>query len=323
MLKKIIQLSSTFFPSFLRVLIYRILGADIAEGARIMPFTVLVVKQLKLHAYSRIAGFSVVMGLTELELGASSEISRMCYITGSGKLRLGQRSRIGIFSQVEVHLANFIMGDYSGLGPHCLVNTHGIFLPATRGFMPKIGDVEIGNNVYIQSRCYIGPAVKICNDVIALPGSALLKDVNKSGVVFDSGIDRKVFPLGIFKEEVNPQWSQQYLIKMISFVVDRIADKFNYSSKQTEYGFELFSKRKKIQIILSLNEKIPQNKNQEIWCFDNTIKLTNFNSNKIINFDLNDITFSGKLTAEVKKTMSLLQTYFGLRFIEKRLLNGK
>ena len=79
MLKKLIQLSTTFFPSFLRVPIYKLLGAEIAEGAKILPLTVLVAERIKLHPFSKIAGFSVIMGLSELELGVNSEISRFCY----------------------------------------------------------------------------------------------------------------------------------------------------------------------------------------------------------------------------------------------------
>lgn len=44
------------------------------------------------------------------------------------------------------------------------------------------GEIKIGDNCYIGSRCIFMPGVKVCNDVIVGAGSCVSKSLTKKGV---------------------------------------------------------------------------------------------------------------------------------------------
>ena len=80
---------------------------------------------------------------------------------------------------------------------------------------------------------------------------------------------------------------------------------------------------KKIIILVQSDDQYLPSDADEIWSFSESIDPAKFKDKTAIYFDLNNIAYSGKLSIEAEFTLSLLQTYFGLRFINLNFLNGK
>lgn len=191
------------------------LGYQVSNKAKLGLFSVVLSKEIIMEEGSKLDSFSIITGLSYLVLRKGSGISRFTYISGGNKLELGQRSLIGSRSIINSSSGDVVFGEYSVLSPRSTIYTHGTFLPVTHGYSFKNKGVTVGDYTWIMQNASIGPGVNIGSNVIVLPGSVIVKAIPDNLVVYDTPVERKTFPINLFKKELtNPDL--EILIKNIT-----------------------------------------------------------------------------------------------------------
>jgi acetyltransferase-like isoleucine patch superfamily enzyme len=201
-MRKLFLLLSIFIPSIFRIPLLNILGYRVSPKAKLGLFSVLLSKEIIIEEGAKLDSFSVIAGLRSLVLRRGSGVSRFTYISGGNKLELGQRSLIGSRCIINPSSGDVVFGEYSVLAPRSTIYTHGTFLPATHGYSFKNKGVNVGSYTWIMQNASIGPGVNIGSNVIVLPGSVIVKAIPDNIVVYDTPIERKTFPINLFKKKL-------------------------------------------------------------------------------------------------------------------------
>lgn len=164
---------------------------NLGKGAKIGHFNFLKVNQVKLGEKSYIKHFNYLKGPFSLILEDTSGITyqnriRRSYAPisyGEATLYLGKNSII-VSNHILDITRSIIIGDNSilaGLGTQ--IWTHGYYHADEGPDRVRIdGEVHIGNNVYVGSRCVFNPGVKIGNAIHIGAGSVVSKDLEKPGM---------------------------------------------------------------------------------------------------------------------------------------------
>lgn len=202
-MKRVLMLLSVFLPGKIRIFFLNILGHEISSKAILGSFSILLVNKMYIGEGAKIDGFSFIVGLKTLTMKQASGISRFTYISGGGNLRLNSRSLIGSRCIINTGSGDVTFGDYSVLAPRSTIYTHGTFLPITHGYSGKNKGVQIGSYTWIMQNSSIGPGVKIGSNIIVLPGSTIVKEIQDNMVAYDSPVERKSFPIALFKKELS------------------------------------------------------------------------------------------------------------------------
>lgn len=168
---------STFLPSFLRVLLLRMLGHKIGKNVHISILTILHAPKIEMDDDVRIGPFNIIKCGDEIKIGFSSQISFLVIIYGRGSFHLGARSYVSIKTFIDT-TGGVEIGDYSGTGPGTMIFSHAIFLPPTRGFPRVIKKTTIGNYVWLGGLNFVTAGSVIGDHVMSLPGSVISKQVD-------------------------------------------------------------------------------------------------------------------------------------------------
>jgi acetyltransferase-like isoleucine patch superfamily enzyme len=174
-------------PSFLQRPIRNALGATIESGARISPFTLITVKDLRMARGARIGAFVRIKATTivmernarirslsmfkvrHLQLGRDSLIDPMVLVNSDfgprSRLECGRHVRIFSFSVIEPSEGVYI-GDQTGLGGHTLIFCHGSWPNYLEGAPYARGPVRLADQVWIPWRVMILPNAEIGSGAI-------------------------------------------------------------------------------------------------------------------------------------------------------------
>jgi len=213
LLKVALQLISTPFPSPIRVVLYRLLGAKIMDGATIKAFSVVLVKNLIMEPKARIRPFVVIVFPELLHLKAYSGISYFALIHGRASLKIGVHSHISIFNFVDLH-DNVHLGNWSSPSAFCKIMTHGVFWPASWGYSTKFAPVEMGDFVWIHFNCSIGAGVTIASNNVILSGSTIVSPIRKSGyITYDNSIKKTRIPINIMRNSIDTRQNKSFIIE--------------------------------------------------------------------------------------------------------------
>lgn len=263
--KRIFQLLLTPLPSALKVPVYRALGADIHTSARVSACTVLAADRIVMGPESRVRGLSIIQGLSNFELGAYSVVSNLCVINGSSELILGARSFIRPGCMIDLR-ASVSMGEYSAFGPRCTVMTHGVHWPTSWGFARKTAPVEIGDLVWIANNCHIGPGVSLGSELMLMPNSTVARNVKGPGMVFDSSVERRSFPIQLLKKRVDEAFVRRFVQNLIhAYYRDQLRP-LKYQLIEEEGRYLL--KRGRVKVLIHLFEMSGQpRRGVENWLF--------------------------------------------------------
>ena len=185
-------------PSFLKVIYYRLKGADIGRGVHIGLFSIIEAKKIRIGDGSKIA-FCSFISVKELILGKRVKISMMVSVdtgileldddvviseqviiggttTPRSKLTMGKRSKL--FAQSIVNPSeHIIIGEDTCIGGCSKIFTHGAWLSVLDGFSVNYSKVVIGNRVWIPWNTFIMPGVNIGDEVIVGPCSLVVSSV--------------------------------------------------------------------------------------------------------------------------------------------------
>lgn len=320
-MKKILQLLSIFLPSKIRIPFLNCLGHTISRDAKLGFGSILLSKNILMEAGARIDIFTFIVGLNTLNLKRLSSISRFTYISGNRSLYLDERSFIGSRCIINTTSGDVSFGKYSALAPRSSIYTHGTFLPVAHGYSRKNKGVSIGNFCWIMQNTSIGPGVNIGSNIIILPGSVVVKGIMDNSVIYDTPVDRKTFPMSIFKKELTDTELHNLITEITkSFLTDLKAKKRIIDFIESESSFKVNFTRKKVGFIhikRPSNEVIEKCNAEYINCFFwYKINKNEMKSTSCFVLDFFELTHSNIRPPSSLKNFNNYMFYeYGLKFI--------
>src|SRR6185369_5487464 len=124
-------------PPFLKKVLLRLGGAEIAPTARLGWFSTVRGRRIVLGEHSAIRPLTLVRCDGDVRLGRYAEVSSFTLVYGAAGFSLGEHSYVG--PQCLINADDDVrIGDRSALGPRCMVFTHGSFLPYTEGYPVRL-----------------------------------------------------------------------------------------------------------------------------------------------------------------------------------------
>jgi len=119
-------------------------------------------------------------------IGDDSRINENVIVGGiktpESMLKLGKRVIIMEYSFINP-TKPIILGDDTGIGGHCLLFTHGSWLPQLDGFPVTFAPITMGKKVWLPWRVFIMPGVEIGEGAIVAMGAVVTKNVPPCAVV--------------------------------------------------------------------------------------------------------------------------------------------
>ena len=212
------------FPSFIKVIIYKLMGyrigknvsiglgsvligkdVEIKDNTKIGFLTLIRCKKIKIGRYVTIGSF-VYIDTENLEIGEDSIIRENVYVAGlttpESKLKLGKRCSILQYSFLNP-TKPIVFGDDSGTGGCCQVFTHGSYLSELEGYPVTFAPITIGNNVWIAWNVFILPGVTIGDNVVIGASSHITRNIPSNCIAAGNPAKIKVkkFPLPVSEKE--------------------------------------------------------------------------------------------------------------------------
>ena len=164
---------------------------DLRNNSQIGGLNLIKVDRLTLHDGARIGSRNKLNGPINIELAEMAEIGNSNKIYrapegvtyGSASLKLGVLSKITAHHRIDC-TRSISMGNYSILAGHeSQLWTHAYYHDKTGpGRFRLDGEIYIGDNVYVGSRCVINCGVKITDGVIVGANSCVSKSLLKPGM---------------------------------------------------------------------------------------------------------------------------------------------
>lgn len=164
---------------------------DLSDNVRIGHLNLISIDSLILKANSSISHFNIFKGPFSLLMLEKARIGNQNYLSraekgityGKSNFTLGYNSNIT--SKHFIDLTKSVsIGNNSVLGGRdSQIWTHGYVHDEVGDQRFRVdGEVNIGNNVYVGSKCFINPGVKITNAVSIGGGTSVAKDLVKKGL---------------------------------------------------------------------------------------------------------------------------------------------
>jgi acetyltransferase-like isoleucine patch superfamily enzyme len=172
-----------WMPSPLKRLAYRwLLGYRIGKGVKFGLGGVVIGKSVELGDYVEIGMLAIVMG-REIRIGRHSSVGTMSYLS-CRVIEIGEdakireqvyvggpqlpESRFSLGSRtIILQMANInptkpvVIGDDTGIGGHCLIFTHGVWLSNLEGYPVTYEPVTLGKSVWLPWRVFLMPGTTI------------------------------------------------------------------------------------------------------------------------------------------------------------------
>ncbi|MBO8183042.1 MAG: acyltransferase [Archaeoglobus sp.] len=168
----------------------------------------------------------------EIIIGEATEIKRNVKIWGRGNFITGRKCYIDHDTYLDVR-NSIIMGDKIGIGPGCMLFTHGIFHSDLEGWPARFGSIVIEDNAWIPARVFIMPGVKIGKNALIGSGSIVTKDVPEN--TFVAGSPAKV--LGTNNPEVkvlSPADKNKILMRIMDEFIFSYDDRISILNKSDD-----------------------------------------------------------------------------------------
>jgi len=172
-----------WLPSPLKILAYRLLlGYRIGRGVRFSFGGIVVGKSVEIGDHVEIGFLAIVQGRTirigryssvgtmsylsceTIEMGEDAKIREQVYVGGpqlpESRFALGSRTIILQLTSINP-TKPVIIGDDTGIGGHCLIFTHGVWLSGLDGYPVTYQPVTIGKSVWLPWRVFVMPGSTI------------------------------------------------------------------------------------------------------------------------------------------------------------------
>lgn len=185
-------------PSFLKKIIYKLKGYQIAEDVKLNIGSVVIGKDVEIGKKSSV-GFFTIIRANKIKIGRyvkigamtaidtelfsiddDARINEQVYIGGmktpESALIMGKRTIIMQASYINP-TKPIIIGDDSGIGGHCLMFTHGSWNSVLEGYPVKFAPITIGKKVWLPWRVFVMPGVTIGDGAVIGADSLITKDI--------------------------------------------------------------------------------------------------------------------------------------------------
>ncbi|HRK00282.1 MAG TPA: acyltransferase [Ignavibacteria bacterium] len=189
---------SGILPSFLKIFIYKMMGAEIGKGVRIGFGSVVIGEKIKIGEFSKISMFTYIRGreikigryvsigsqtvidTEKIEIDDDAKITEQVFIGGLSSpdslLKMGKRTTIMKMSFINT-TKPVVIGDDTGVGGHCLLFTHGSWQNKLEGYPVAFAPISLGKNVWLPWRIFIMPGVSIGDGCTIGADSLVTKDI--------------------------------------------------------------------------------------------------------------------------------------------------
>ncbi len=189
--------NSVSFKSSIGIGVYLVDTIKVEKGGRIENFTFININNLIIGENSTIRRFNFINGPFDIILhkgcgiGKSNKIFRSKFPIVSG------HSALELFDNTFINSAHFLdLTKSITFGKNTVVAgrntqfwTHGYYHADFGKERIRIdGEICIGNNVYVGSRCIFNPGVKVYDAIHIGGGSAISKDLTQSGMYVSQGL---------------------------------------------------------------------------------------------------------------------------------------
>ena len=171
-----------WWPSFLKVAYYRLLGYRLGRNVRLAFGSVIIGRDVERGDGTQVGFFAVLRG-ERLHLGKRVQIGALCFLD-TPRLQIGDDSKfneqvfvgglqgpassltVGRRSQIQQltfinPAVSVTIGDNTSIGGHTLIFGHQSWLSVLDGYPADFRPIEIGSNVGVAWRVFIGPGAKI------------------------------------------------------------------------------------------------------------------------------------------------------------------
>ncbi|MFC1555366.1 DapH/DapD/GlmU-related protein, partial [candidate division KSB1 bacterium] len=187
-----------FLPNFLKKLVYRLKGYKIGKKVNFSLGSVVIGKNVEIGDKTGIGFLTVLRGrdikigkrvsigtitfidTPYIEIGDGTVITEQVFVGGleskESKLIIGKNATIMQMSYVNTVRPVYI-GDDTGIGGHCLIFSHGVWLNKFEGYPVDFAPVEIGNSVWLPWRVFVMPGVKIGDGSVIGANSLVTKNI--------------------------------------------------------------------------------------------------------------------------------------------------
>jgi acetyltransferase-like isoleucine patch superfamily enzyme len=202
-----IRLFFAYSPSFIKVFLLRVSGANVGKGVRILFGSWIRAKKISIGNHVRIGkdgrletGELIledhvflgdrfkILGPKSIRIGEYTEAYEGFEVNGSERVTIGENCWIGertLFNaQADIHVGNGV-----GIGRECQLWTHGYFAPILNGYPSKIGPITIQDDCWLTPRVIVLPGVVIGKSSLLGAGSVVTKNV--SPCTMNTGIPAK------------------------------------------------------------------------------------------------------------------------------------
>jgi acetyltransferase-like isoleucine patch superfamily enzyme len=216
-LKKLVAFAVLPLPSFLKVLLLRLLcGYRIERGVRI-GFSVVAAGHCRIGRKARIGHFNYIAECRSLDIGADARIGHFNILLGGRKVTIGEGAVIGRFNEINSILEPLVRGEPQpelDLGRHAVVTawhkidfTDKVTLGESAVLAGRLSNLWTHNRqdiapVSIGAHCYVGSGIQMvpgssigARCVVGL-GSVITRAFTEEGMLI-AGVPAKVVkPLG-------------------------------------------------------------------------------------------------------------------------------
>lgn len=194
-MKKALLLLGTFLPSSLRLFLWRRMGFRVGVGCRVAPFSIVVADHIEIEHGAVIETLCLIFSPRKLVLGERCRIASMNRMIGFGEILLGRQCFIAFGNLIDA-TARFVLGARSQLGPRGTYYTHGATcLLFNAGYPTRVGDIVIGEDVWLGMCTIVYPKVKIGSRILGFAGLVITGDVEGGQLLFPPGNSYKTLPI--------------------------------------------------------------------------------------------------------------------------------
>lgn len=231
------------WPSFIKVLLYKMRGYKIGKGVSIgfgsvicgemvevgdhtsIGFlTIIRGREIRLGPYVQI-GSTTFLDTPHIEIGEGTKINEQVFVGGlqspDSRFVVGRNCQIMQLSFINP-ARSIVIGDDSGIGGHCLIFGHSSFQNLFEGYAVDFAPIEIGSGVGLAWRVFVLPGTKIGDGALVGAGSVVSGTIpaHSMAVGFPARIVGKapVFPK-ILSDEQKVEMFRGIVGEMVHFFV--------------------------------------------------------------------------------------------------------
>ena len=318
-MKTFLLLVCTFFPSSLRLIVWRFFGFKVGNNVHVSIFSVVVADFINIGSGAFIDSLSFIYRPLNLIIGERARVSSFIRIIGrEGNVNLGSQTHL-VMGCVIDSTGDFSLGSRSQIGPRSMIYTHGNSpLSFNVKYPQRDGPVIIGEDSWIGMDCLIFANTKIGNKVIVYPGTRVWRNQPDGKSLVPFGKENRNVQTDIFIQKgIEDEILHDRILKLFKQCAHYLNTEAIKDEKTLLWKVE---KRNFSPIYLVLDEKheikkfLSKLRNAVIWKLYHNEKI---NSHNVI-FCFNDWIIYGSKTNYTERIADFLLKKGGPFFIYKK-----